>query len=236
MTASPGDGPPAADPASLTLRQRAEALQADGVFLGGPLRKFEVVGRNQLSILLRNGLNFDSRVLDVGCGALRAGYWLIRFLEPGCYFGIEPNRTMLEAGCTRIVTAPVLAAKRPRFDHNDRFDFSVFDTEFDFVIARSIWTHTSPAQLVTMLEQFAATAPTGVMLASIKECPWYRRQHQGEGWVGKSHASDAGGTVAYRFSWLAEQCRRLGLEAHRLEREYGQTWIRVSQPGRPLDQ
>lgn len=234
MTDSAPPGTPAA--AGPTLRERAEALQADGVFLGGPIRKFEVVGRNQLSILLRNGLNFDSRVLDVGCGALRAGYWLIRFLEPDRYFGIEPNRAMLEAGRDRIVTPSVVAAKRPRFDHNDRFDFSVFGTEFDFVIARSIWTHTSPDQLITMLQQFAASAPRGVLLASIKECPWYRRQYRGGGWVGKSHESSEGGTVAYRFSWIAAQCRRLGLEAHRLEREYGQTWVRVSQPGRPLDQ
>jgi hypothetical protein len=56
------------------------------------------VGRNQLSILLRNGLIFDSRVLDVGCGVLRAGYWLIHFLDPDCYFGIEPNRVILTAG------------------------------------------------------------------------------------------------------------------------------------------
>ncbi|MEQ8861019.1 MAG: class I SAM-dependent methyltransferase [Pseudomonadales bacterium] len=230
-----GVGANPANSTGLSLQQRAEALQADGVFLGGPIRKFATVGRNQLSILLRNGLNGDSRVLDVGCGALRAGYWLIRFLDPGCYFGIEPNRAMLQAGCERIVTAPVIAAKQPRFDHNDRFDFAVFGIEFDYVIARSIWTHTSPAQVITMLEQFAATAPRGVMLASIKECPWYRRQHRGTGWVGKSHESDEGGTVRYRFSWIAAQARRLGLEAHRLDREYGQTWIRISQPGRPLD-
>ena len=52
-----------------TLLERAQTLEANGVFLGGPIRKFEPVGRNQLSILLRTGLNLDSKVLDVGCGA-----------------------------------------------------------------------------------------------------------------------------------------------------------------------
>lgn len=212
---------------SLTLTERARLVQESGVFLGGPLRKFETVGRNQLSILLRNGLNFDSRVLDVGCGVLRAGYWLIRFLDPGCYFGIEPNRAMLKAGQDIIVPPHVLASKRPSFDSNDRFDFAVFGATFDLVIARSIWTHASPAQIATMLDQFRATAPQGVMLASIKECPWYRRQYRGTQWVGKSHESTEGGIVRYRFSWIAAECRRRDLCATRLDREHGQTWVRV---------
>jgi SAM-dependent methyltransferase len=216
------------EPAEMSLRERAEALQASGVFLGGPLRKFEAVGRNQLSILLQSGLDFDSRVLDVGCGALRAGYWLIRFLEPGGYFGIEPNRAMLEAGRDMIVTPAVVAEKRPTFDHNDRFDFAVFGTTFDFVIARSVWTHTSPGQVETMLDQFVATAPGGVMLTSIKPCPWYRRQYAGTEWVGKSHESGEGGTVQFRYSWIARQCRKRGLSAERLDHEYGQTWIRIA--------
>jgi SAM-dependent methyltransferase len=232
MTAADTSSEPTAY-TSLTLSERARLAQESGVFLGGPLRKFESVGRNQLSILLRNGLDFDSRVLDVGCGALRAGYWLIRFLDPGCYFGIEPNQTMLEAGRNIIVTPEVLAQKRPHFDGNERFDFGVFGTTFDFVIARSIWTHTSPRQIETMLDQFQATAPQGVMLVSIKECPWYRRQYRGRQWVGRSHESATGGTVRYRFSWIASRCRRRGLEVTRLDREHGQTWIRITprQPG-----
>jgi hypothetical protein len=37
-------------------------------------------------------------VLDVGCGALRVGYWLIHFLEPENYYGIEPKKRMLGTG------------------------------------------------------------------------------------------------------------------------------------------
>lgn len=221
--------------AALPLIERARAVQAAGVFLGGPLRKFETVGRNQLSILLRNGLNLDSRVLDVGCGALRAGYWLIHFLDPDCYFGIEPNRSMLDAGREMIVTSAVLASKRPRFDHNDRFDFGAFGGQFDFVIARSIWTHTSAGQLVTMLDQFVANAPDGVLLASIKPCPWYARQYGGDTWVGQSHESGDGGTVRFRFSWIAARCRERGLGATRLDHEYGQTWLRICRRERPHD-
>ena len=213
---------------TLSLRERAERLQSAGVFLGGPLRKFETVGRNQLSILLRNGLNLDSKVLDVGCGCLRAGYWIMQFLQPGCYCGIEPNRDMLEAGKAVIVGPDVLDAKQPRFSNNADFDFEVFGERFDFVIARSIWTHASPGQIETMLDQFVKTrTPDGVLLASIKECPWYRRQYAGDAWVGKSDTSEEGGIVRYRFRWIRRICADRGLNATRLQNEHGQVWVRI---------
>jgi SAM-dependent methyltransferase len=149
-----------------TLQARSERI-AQAIFLGGPPRDFEEVGRLCLDVLLREGLRPSSRVLDVGCGALRVGYWLMRFLDPGCYFGIEPNREMLNVGLQEIVEPEVLARAQPRFDHNDRFDFSVFGERFDFVLARSIWTHAAKAQISAMLASFATSAaPGGVLLAT----------------------------------------------------------------------
>lgn len=149
-----------------TLQARSERIAGD-VFLGGPRRDFERVGRLCLDVLLREGLRPSSRVLDVGCGALRVGYWLMRFLDPGCYLGIEPNREMLKVGIEEIVEADVLARAKPRFDHNDRFDLSVFGEPVDYVIARSIWTHTARAQISALLRSFAETAaPGGVLLAT----------------------------------------------------------------------
>lgn len=213
---------------SLRLHERAELLQQRGVFLGGPLRKFETVGRNQLSILLRNGLNMDSNVLDVGCGCLRAGYWLINFLDAGHYFGIEPNAEMLQAGKDVIVGESTIQTKQPRFDNNSDFDFDVFEEQMDFIIARSIWTHASPAQIEKMLNEFVAvTPPTGTFLVSIKQPRWYQRQYSGDSWVGKSDTSRISGIVRYRFSWIANLCRQRGLTAEKLQTEYGQTWIRI---------
>ena len=74
-----------------SLQDRSERL-AEEVFLGGPKRDFERVGRLGFEVLLAEQLRPSSRVLDVGCGALRLGYWLMRFLDPGCYFGIEPQQ------------------------------------------------------------------------------------------------------------------------------------------------
>jgi ubiquinone/menaquinone biosynthesis C-methylase UbiE len=67
------------------------------------------VGRLCLEVLLREGLSPSSRVLDVGCGALCVGYWLMRFLDPGCYLGIERNREMLKVGMEHVLEPEVLA-------------------------------------------------------------------------------------------------------------------------------
>ena len=93
----------------------------------------------------------------MGCGCLRGGYWLIHFLSAGCYFGIEPNKAVLQAGCEILLGADLMATKKPRFDTNEDFDFSIFNIDFDFIVARSIWTHSSKTQIERMLEGFIST-------------------------------------------------------------------------------
>jgi SAM-dependent methyltransferase len=149
-----------------SLQDRSERL-AQTTFLGGPKHDFERVGRLGFQVLLAEGLLPGSRVLDVGCGALRLGYWLMRFLDPGCYFGIEPQEQMLRVGLEQIVEPEVVQRAQARFAHNDDFDFSVFDERFDFVVARSIWTHAAQPQISAMLRSFArAASPDGAFLAS----------------------------------------------------------------------
>src|SRR5450432_2192284 len=69
---------------------------------------------------------------------------------------LKPNQPMLQAGLEYCLTPELLALKRPRFDSNDRFDFSVFETKFDAVVARSIWSHASKEQIRVMLDYFCS--------------------------------------------------------------------------------
>jgi hypothetical protein len=64
----------------MRINEIGKILAAQGVFTGEPPELFESAGRLQISTLIREGLNPDSKLLDVGCGCLRAGYWLVRFL------------------------------------------------------------------------------------------------------------------------------------------------------------
>src|SRR3954466_11929262 len=114
------------------MLQERVAQIPQGQFVGGPRDDFEAMGQAMFDVLRKEGLRPNSRVLDVGCGALRLGYWLMRFLDAGCYYGIEPNRDMLQIGLEEIVEPDVVARASAHFAHNDDFDFSGFGAEFDF--------------------------------------------------------------------------------------------------------
>lgn len=215
-----------------TLQQRAEALAGE-TFLGGPVRDFEKIGRLQLTTLLGAGLQPQSTVLDIGCGCLRGGYWLIHFLDPGSYHGIEPNRAMLEVGRDRLLEPEALQAKRPRFDHNASFDTSVFGERFDFFLARSIWTHASKQQIQTMLDGFVRDgADRATFLTSYMRAGRFLRDYQGTRWIGKSHESQRRGLVFHRLDWIEAECHVRGLTVRELKegRHNRQTWLKVTKP------
>lgn len=212
----------------MKLQDRAEGLP-EGVFLGGRAEGFEAMGRLLLITLLRCGLYPDSRVLDFGCGCLRGGYWIVNFLEPDRYFGIECNEEMLKVGREEILGSELAAAKRPRFLTNDRFDPADFGVEFDFFIARSVWTHASQEQIRRMLDAFVAHgAADSVFLTS------YLPARRGEGyagpdWVGRSHESNTRGMVRHEFPWIKEECRRRSLEGIELTIDRKrQTWLLIA--------
>ena len=214
----------------MRLQAKAEVL-GERTFLGVPVRDFEKGGRELLVYLLNAGLNPDSKLVDIGCGVLRGGYWLIHFLDPGCYCGIEPHTGRLEMGTGTILEPEVLAAKRPRFDTNPRFDTSVFGETFDFFLAYSVWTHASKPQIETMLDAFLRDAsPSGVFLTSYFPAGWWRPDYRGDAWYGTSHESDVPGCIHHDRRWIRSACERRGLTVRELGRDetYRQTWLAIT--------
>src|SRR5215469_12326092 len=211
------------------IQCNAEAAAARGRFLGGPASTYHALGAHQLVTLLEQGLEPSSRILDVGCGCLRAGYWLMQFLDKGNYFGIEPNKDMLVMGLSEIIPKGLVEEKAPHFDHNDSFDFGVFAEQFDFVLARSVWSHAAPSQIDQMLSQFARHSPNGVFLTSYCRASLFHPQYAGTSWVGRSHQSNVGGFVYYRLSWIRERCKAHGLKVIELKRNIAeQIWLRIT--------
>ena len=213
----------------MNLQEKAEML-AEKTFLGFPSADFESAGREQFIYLLTAGLNPDSMLVDIGCGVLRAGYWLIHFLDVGCYCGIEPHEGRLRMGVDTILEPETLASKLPRFDINPHFDTSVFGEKFDFFLAYSIWTHTSKSQLQATLDSFVRDAKDdGVFLATYLPVDAENPDYMGEKWNGTSHESDVPGCIHHSLPWIKAECDRRGLVVQELDRDktYGQSWLEI---------
>lgn len=67
-----------------------EALPAEPVYLD--------VGHEFLEFLKQNGLQPQHRLLDYGCGILRGGLYIVPFLNPGNYVGIDISGSRIEQG------------------------------------------------------------------------------------------------------------------------------------------
>ena len=216
------------------LQEIGRMLHSEGIFTGGPPQHFEIAGRLQLATLLREGIYPQSKVLDLGCGCLRGGYWLIHFLDRGRYFGIEPAAFMLQKGIQHVLEPEVLEEKKPRFDTNDRFDLSVFGEKFDVVLARSIWTHASKAQVQIMLDGFAANSyPDAFFLTSYLPASFWnihKRDYKADQWKGRSHQSSKPGQVCHSFRWIKEQVGTRGMFVRQLPDLIfnGQYWVKIS--------
>jgi len=98
-------------------------------------------GQRQFDYLRSHGLRPDSRLLEIGCGNLRAGWLLIDYLEPGGYYGIDISPAVLLAAEETVVRMG-LTAKLPYLVLVDDLTFDLLpDAHFDVVHANSVFSH-----------------------------------------------------------------------------------------------
>jgi SAM-dependent methyltransferase len=104
-------------------------------------------GQTQFDYLLGHGLNPGMKVLEIGCGNLRAGRLLIDYLEAGNYYGIDISPDILLAALDTIIQYG-LESKLPRLTlvQDLKFDFLPPET-FDVVHAHSVFSH-SPIEVI----------------------------------------------------------------------------------------
>lgn len=213
-----------------TLQQRGERLYQVTTQIGCGIKRFEKTGRAQLEALVRHGLNPWDKLLDIGCGALCGGYWMINFLRPGNYYGVEPNTFMFEEGVKHLVEPGLFEEKQPHFLHNDQYDFSGFGVKFDYFHAHSIWTHAPKKDIEKMLDGFVQfTNPGARFLTSFKAPNLFRRDYKGDVWIGRCHESDVAGICRHSFKWIEQACTSRGLSVEMLKGEkiHKQKWILI---------
>lgn len=130
---------------------------------------WEEIGQLQMNFLRSWGLKPSDRILDIGCGSLRAGVKLVEYLDVGNYFGTDINQSLLDAGYDLELKHVGLEHKLPR-DHlicDGDFQFSRLPGSFRFALAQSLFTHLPANHIQLCLARLAPSVePNGVFFAT----------------------------------------------------------------------
>lgn len=146
----------------------------------GPPTQYDFMGATQFRLLCTLGLRAHHTLLDFGCGSLRAGRLFINYLDESKYFGIDPNKWLIEDCIANQLGNDLIQIKKPTFDYND--DFSVnFDGKFDFIVAQSIFSHTgSDLVQIALSNLIGALKDDGIIVITFVEGT---KSSEGKGWV-----------------------------------------------------
>ncbi len=182
---------------------------------------YDIVGADQFNLLTFKGLREHHKVLDIGCGSLRAGRLLIPYLARNNYYGIEPEKWLVEDGFEKNLGNDIKEIKSPSFNYNGDFKFDMFDTNFDYLIACSIFSHASQSQIMKCLSSASNVMhDNSFFFASFK---------QGETNYSADHWAYPE-VITYRFEWMKKQANKYGLKCIKLDwiSPHLQTWLLFS--------
>ncbi|KUH40237.1 MULTISPECIES: class I SAM-dependent methyltransferase [Streptomyces] len=115
---------------------------------GAPSReRWLAIGRMQFDYLVGHGLRPEDRMLEIGCGNLRAGWRFIRHLEPGHYYGIDISPDIL-IEAKRTLVRYGLQDRMPYLTPVDDLTLDFLpDAHFTVVHAHSVFSH-SPLEVI----------------------------------------------------------------------------------------
>jgi SAM-dependent methyltransferase len=105
------------------------------------------VGRLQFDYLIGHGLQPGDRMLEIGCGDLRAGRLFIAYLNPGNYYGIDISPDILLAA-QETIAHDDLQGKLAHLELVDDLKFRFLPAaQFTVVHAHSVFSH-SPIEVI----------------------------------------------------------------------------------------
>jgi len=162
------DAPKTMNPYERQLSPEEIAGNEHRAFVGG---MWDELGRLQFEFMKQQGLRPDHSCIDVGCGSMRGGLHYITYLDPGHYYGIDINASLIEAAQKELEAAGLLG-REPHLLVNDRFEMGLFNQLFDFGVAVSVFTHLPMNSIIRCLSEMRAVLkPEGVFYATFFEAP-----------------------------------------------------------------
>jgi cyclopropane fatty-acyl-phospholipid synthase-like methyltransferase len=164
-----------------TFRSEEERLEA---MVGRP-GLWQVTRSWQFDFLRQRGLEPGQRLLEMGCGPLRGGIPLIRYLDHAHYTGIDINPKSV-AVAWRQIEREGLIQRAPRVVYSDSFGRRELEGQrFDVIWAFQVLYHLEDKIASECIEQARALLePDGLMLANVnttndesrwKDLPYVKR-------------------------------------------------------------
>ena len=189
----------------------------------GPPENYDLASAMQFNLLTQMNLRENQSILDIGCGSLRVGRLLIPYLQPSKYFGLEPEKWLIDEAIKKELGEEIINIKKPIFKHDDNFNLGIFNETFDFILAQSIFSH-APEKLIRKcaIEAEKIMKTKSIFLATFYEGS---KDHVGSKWVYP-------GNVYYTFEKIKEIFNDANLICKKLDwiHPYSQKWILIIKP------
>ncbi len=133
---------------------------------------WDIIGKHQFDFLVKEGLKPSMKLLDLGCGCLRGGVHFINYLNADNYFGIDVDPNIINAGYELELNHSLREkCSRNNLLSNSDFQANLFNVEFDFVLAQSVFTHLPKNCLRECLTALSnCVAPNGKFYATFFIC------------------------------------------------------------------
>lgn len=189
----------------------------------GPPEDYDIIAAMSFGLLTALGLRGRHTLLDVGCGSCRLGRLFIPYLNYGRYYGLEPNKWLVEEGIARELGSDLIRIKCPTFCFSDAVSQIGKPEFFDFAVAQSIFSHCGRDLLEQHMSDLSNTLkPGGALLATFLIGDVDTDQ---TGWIYP-------GCVLYRPDSMKAVAKAHGFDFHLLDWLHPrQSWALFAKPG-----
>ena len=149
--------------------------------------KFAARGDKDWSHIRAMGVKPTDRLVDYGCGSLRVGQHAMRFLDPGCYWGLDVTDDFF-GPATGLLDAALVAEKRPKVGVINPDNLAeVRRWKPDVIFSNAVVQHVPPTELRSYFQSLASLmAPGATALVIFVSGPDGER-YQGMNW---RHSAD----------------------------------------------
>ena len=169
----------------------------------GPEKFYDVIAAMSFNLLTCLGLRQHHKILDIGCGSLRVGRLLMPYLNKNNYYGVEPNKWLVQDGIKNEIGRDLIKIKAPSFIFDTSISEAKLPADFDFAIAQSIFSHCGRDLVEKWLSEiYRHLKNDGALVATFRAGD---KNHMDDGWVYPR-------AVKFKIETMAEIASHYGFE------------------------